>query len=64
MHHDLPHIITSMHASAFESYLIRWQFNGLRYLRARCAWVDYADETGDGPEYEHPHIIPESCSSH
>ena len=64
-HHGRPDLITAMHGSAFDSDFIRWQFDGMRYLKAACAAAEFGNGLGDaGPVwYAQPHITPESCRS-
>jgi hypothetical protein len=61
IHRGYPDILTSMHGSAFESDVTRWEYDGEHYRRATCAGVEYAD--GDGNEYRSPHIRSERCGA-
>jgi hypothetical protein len=58
-HGGVPDVVTSMHGSAFESEVTRWEFDGSQYRRIACANVNYMDE--DGNEYDLPHIRPKPC---
>jgi hypothetical protein len=60
-HDGLPDIVTSMHASAFESSLSYWRFQSGRYVRVACADGVYAD--ADGNVFQKPHISPHPCGT-
>jgi hypothetical protein len=57
---EMPEIVTSSHASAYEQEEIRWQFQGSSYHRESCATVDTANE--DGQTYPTPKVTPHPCS--
>ena len=58
--HDGRHdVMTSLHNSAFDSYLTQWRFNGTRYRRFACADVTYLDPNGN--PYKRPRVAPFQC---
>jgi len=58
-HDSMPEIVTSSHASTFESERVLWHFQSSGYERESCATVDSASD--DGQPYPTPKVTPHPC---
>jgi len=60
LHNGRNDVLIARHNSAVEKDLARWEFDGIRYRRVRCADATYADF--DGKVYNPPHIKAIPCT--
>lgn len=58
-HNGRNDVLIARHNSAVEQGVARWQFDGTRYRKIRCADAIYGDT--DGNIYKTPHITPTPC---
>jgi len=61
LHNGRPDILTGLHDSATSSELTQWRFNGSRYVRYRCALIEYEDLAVG--LYKVPKGTPQPCGN-
>ena len=61
LHNGRPDILTGLHDSAMESDLTQWRFTGSRYVRYRCALIEYEDLTVG--RYKVPKVTRQPCQN-